>query len=201
MNQGSTLPQLPLEVDGLSHAYGSHQVVRGLSFSLPSGAIGCLLGPSGCGKTTVLRCIAGFESAQQGTIRINGREVSGAGVAVPPEKRRIGMVFQDYALFPHLSVGENIAFGLRTPGAARDARLAELAGLVGLTAALEKYPHEISGGQQQHRIADIARQRGGREVRPQVARAAEKARHHRSDRQREQRGDQERRPAQKPQGL
>ena len=149
MNQGSTLPQLPLEVDGLSHAYGSHQVVRGLSFSLPSGAIGCLLGPSGCGKTTVLRCIAGFESAQQGTIRINGREVSGAGVAVPPEKRRIGMVFQDYALFPHLSVGENIAFGLRTPGAARDARLAELAGLVGLTAALEKYPHEISGGQQQ----------------------------------------------------
>jgi iron(III) transport system ATP-binding protein len=138
-----------LQVEGLGHAYGRHQVVRELSFSLPSGAIGCLLGPSGCGKTTVLRCIAGFESAQQGVIRINGREVSGAGVAVPPEKRRIGMVFQDYALFPHLSVGENIAFGLRTPGAARDARVAVLAGLVGLTAALEKYPHEISGGQQQ----------------------------------------------------
>jgi iron(III) transport system ATP-binding protein len=138
---------LTLEVEGLSHAYGSHQVVRGLSFSLPSGAIGCLLGPSGCGKTTVLRCIAGFEEAQQGTIRINGREVSGAGATVPPEKRRIGMVFQDYALFPHLSVSANIAFGLR--GAGADMRVRELAALVGLSTSLEKYPHEISGGQQQ----------------------------------------------------
>jgi len=140
---------LTLEVDGLSHAYGSHQVVRGLSFSLPRAAIGCLLGPSGCGKTTVLRCIAGFEEAQQGTIRINGREVSGAGATVPPEKRRIGMVFQDYALFPHLTVGGNIAFGLRGERAEREARVAELAAMVGLSAALDKYPHEISGGQQQ----------------------------------------------------
>jgi len=140
---------LTLEVDGLSHAYGSHQVVRGLSFSLPRAAIGCLLGPSGCGKTTVLRCIAGFEEAQQGTIRINGREVSGAGATVPPEKRRIGMVFQDYALFPHLTVGGNIAFGLRGSRAEREARVAELAAMVGLSAALDKYPHEISGGQQQ----------------------------------------------------
>jgi iron(III) transport system ATP-binding protein len=144
MNPASSLT---LEVEGLSHAYGSHQVVRGLSFSLPSGAIGCLLGPSGCGKTTVLRCIAGFEEAQQGTIRINGREVSGAGATVPPEKRRIGMVFQDYALFPHLSVSANIAFGLR--GAGADMRVRELAALVGLSTSLEKYPHEISGGQQQ----------------------------------------------------
>jgi iron(III) transport system ATP-binding protein len=138
---------LTLEVEGLSHAYGSHQVVRDLSFSLPSGAIGCLLGPSGCGKTTVLRCIAGFEEPQQGAIRINGRAVSGAGATVPPEKRRIGMVFQDYALFPHLSVSANIAFGLR--GAGADARVRELAALVGLSTSLEKYPHEISGGQQQ----------------------------------------------------
>jgi iron(III) transport system ATP-binding protein len=137
-----------LEVENLSHAYGAQPVVRALSFRLPRGAIGCLLGPSGCGKTTVLRCIAGFEAAQQGAIRINGREVSGPQTMLPPEKRRIGMVFQDYALFPHLTVSGNIAFGLRgKPQAA--ARVAELAKLVGLSSALEKYPHEISGGQQQ----------------------------------------------------
>jgi len=138
----------PVEVENLVHANGEHEVVRGLSFSLPRGAIGCLLGPSGCGKTTVLRCVAGFEAPRAGVIRVGGREVSGPGGAVPPEKRRIGMVFQDYALFPHLSVRGNIAFGLRDP-AARDARIAELAALVGLTATLDKYPHEISGGQQQ----------------------------------------------------
>jgi len=141
---------LLLEVTGLEHSYGNHQVVRGLSFSLARGAIGCLLGPSGCGKTTVLRCIAGFEAAQRGSIRINGREVSGAGAPLPPEKRRIGMVFQDYALFPHLSVRQNIAFGLQgAPQEARAARVAELAAVVGLAAALDQYPHEISGGQQQ----------------------------------------------------
>jgi iron(III) transport system ATP-binding protein len=144
MNPASPL----LEVAGLGHSYGSHQVVRGLSFSLAGGAIGCLLGPSGCGKTTVLRCIAGFEHPEQGSIRINGREVSGGAATLPPEKRRIGMVFQDYALFPHLSVRANIGFGLRQP-AGRDARIAELAALVGLGTALERYPHEISGGQQQ----------------------------------------------------
>jgi iron(III) transport system ATP-binding protein len=139
-----------LDVAGLTHAYGRHEVVRDLSFSLPSGAIGCLLGPSGCGKTTVLRCIAGFEAAQHGAIRINGREVSGPHTMLPPEKRRIGMVFQDYALFPHLPVSGNIAFGLHGASQAeRSARVAELAALVGLSAALEKYPHEISGGQQQ----------------------------------------------------
>src|SRR5262245_26703940 len=138
-----------LEVEGLTHAYGAHQVVRGISFSLARGAIGCLLGPSGCGKTTVLRCIAGFEVVQRGSIRIDGWQVSGPGCMVPPEKRRMGMVFQDYALFPHLPVGGNIAFGLRGSRAERDARVAELAALVGLSAALDKYPHEISGGQQQ----------------------------------------------------
>jgi iron(III) transport system ATP-binding protein len=139
-----------LEVENLRHAYGDHQVVAGLTFSLARGAIGCLLGPSGCGKTTVLRCIAGFEAPQEGEIRLAGRVVSGSGVMVPPETRRIGMVFQDYALFPHLSVAANIAFGLHAaPAAERAARVRELAELVGLSAALEKYPHEISGGQQQ----------------------------------------------------
>ena len=145
-----TIDSRLLEVENLGHAYGEHVVVRELSFSLPRGAIGCLLGPSGGGKTTVLRAIAGFEAPQHGTIRISGRVVSGAGVMLPPEKRRIGMVFQDYALFPHLPVGENIAFGLHAARRAeRETRVRELAALVGLGAALEKYPHEISGGEQQ----------------------------------------------------
>jgi iron(III) transport system ATP-binding protein len=139
-----------LEVENLRHSYGEQEVVRGVSFSVSRGAIGCLLGPSGCGKTTVLRCIAGFESLQEGEIRLAGRVVSGAGVMLAPEKRRIGMVFQDYALFPHLSVAGNIAFGLHAAAAdERAARVQELAKLVGLGAALEKFPHEISGGQQQ----------------------------------------------------
>src|SRR5687767_14298432 len=88
-----------LSVESLSHAYGEHEVVRALSFELRRGTIGCLLGPSGCGKTTVLRCIAGFETARAGRIRINGETVSGPGVALPPERRRVGMVFQEHALF------------------------------------------------------------------------------------------------------
>jgi iron(III) transport system ATP-binding protein len=139
-----------LEVENLRHAYAEREVVSGLSFSLAHGVIGCLLGPSGCGKTTVLRCIAGFEPVREGAIRLAGRLVSGPGVMLPPEARRVGMVFQDYALFPHLAVAENIGFGLR--GAAREAREArvrELAALVGLAGELDKFPHEISGGQQQ----------------------------------------------------
>jgi iron(III) transport system ATP-binding protein len=98
----------------------------------------------------VLRAIAGFEAPQRGAIRISGRVVSDAGVMLPPEKRRIGMVFQDYALFPHLAVGENIAFGLHAaPRSERASRVRELAALVGLGPELDKYPHEISGGQQQ----------------------------------------------------
>ncbi len=139
-----------LEVQNLTHAYGEDQVVRGISFTLARGAIGCLLGPSGCGKTTVLRCIAGFETPQSGVIRLGGRELSGSGAPVPPERRGIGMVFQDYALFPHLSVAENIAFGLHgNPREAQVKRTRELAEMVGLTAELNKYPHELSGGQQQ----------------------------------------------------
>src|SRR5688500_12743545 len=93
-----------LEVRDLYHAYGGDAVVRGLSLRLEKGTIGCLLGPSGCGKTTVLRCIAGFEPLHQGEIRIAGTTVARPGYTLPPEARRIGMVFQDYALFPHLTV-------------------------------------------------------------------------------------------------
>src|SRR5688500_750585 len=139
-----------LEVANLRHSYGEHEVVRGLSFSLARGSIGCLLGPSGCGKTTVLRCIAGFEAVQEGEIRLGGQVVSRPGATLPPEKRRIGMVFQDYALFPHLRIADNIAFGLHGwPEEERAARLRELAELVGLSAVLRKYPFEMSGGQQQ----------------------------------------------------
>jgi iron(III) transport system ATP-binding protein len=98
----------------------------------------------------VLRCIAGFEAVQEGEIRLGARVVSRPGATLAPEKRRIGMVFQDYALFPHLRIAENIAFGLRrAPIAERAARLQELAELVGLSSVLQRYPHEISGGQQQ----------------------------------------------------
>jgi iron(III) transport system ATP-binding protein len=139
-----------LQVNNLRHAYGTHEVVRDLTFTVARGAIACLLGPSGCGKTTVLRCIAGFEAVQEGEIRLAGRLVSAPGTMLAPENRRVGMVFQDYALFPHLTVAGNIAFGLHAlPPTERAARLAELAELVGLAGALDKYPHEISGGQQQ----------------------------------------------------
>jgi iron(III) transport system ATP-binding protein len=112
--------------------------------------IGCLLGPSGCGKTTVLRCIAGFERVTRGEIVLHGETMSRPGRTVPAERRRIGMVFQDYALFPHLTVSRNIAFGLRTASQAeRAARVAELLDIIGLHQVASRYPHELSGGQQQ----------------------------------------------------
>jgi len=143
-------PEPILQVHDLHVAYGERAVVHGVSFALERGAIGCLLGPSGCGKTTVLRCIAGFEPAQRGEIVLNGEAVTRPGRMVAPERRRIGMVFQDFALFPHLNVADNIAFGLREWSAGeRAARVDELATLVGLEASLRQYPHELSGGQQQ----------------------------------------------------
>jgi iron(III) transport system ATP-binding protein len=150
-----------LDVEGLHHGYNGHEVVRGLAFALAHGSIGCLLGPSGCGKTTVLRCIAGFEALRAGSIRLNGVLVSGRGVMLPPEKRRIGMVFQDYALFPHLTVEQNIAFGLGALAhGERASRVREMAQLARLDDVLGQYPHELSGGQQQ-RVA-LARALGPR---------------------------------------
>lgn len=139
-----------LEVRRLEQAYEGHRVVRDLSFVLKQGSIGCILGPSGCGKTTLLRCIAGFESVAAGEILIGGEIVSQPGFLVAPENRRIGMVFQDFALFPHLSIADNIAFGLGALRVdARRRRVDELVRLVGLGESLDAYPHEISGGQQQ----------------------------------------------------
>lgn len=139
-----------LELRNIRHAYGRQGVVNDLSLTLKKGQIGCLLGPSGCGKTTVLRCIAGFEPISAGEIRVNSVVVSNAGFCMPPEQRHIGMVFQDYALFPHLTVAANIGFGLhRVQKTERGSRIAELLQTVGLADAAEKYPHELSGGQQQ----------------------------------------------------
>ena len=139
-----------LEVKNISKAFDDHPVVKNLSLSLDKGMIGCLLGPSGCGKTTILRAIAGFENIDAGEIRINQSIVSGSAIFAPPEQRRIGMVFQDYALFPHLSIKDNIAFGLRNiNGKEKERRIDELLRLVRLADAAQKFPHEISGGQQQ----------------------------------------------------
>ena len=139
-----------LEVKNISKSFGNQPVVKNLSLSLDKGTIGCLLGPSGCGKTTILRVIAGFEGIDAGEIRINDLIVSGRHILVPPEQRRIGMVFQDYALFPHLSVKDNVAFGLRNiNGKKKEKRIDELLHLVRLVDAAQKFPHEISGGQQQ----------------------------------------------------
>ena len=124
--------------------------VRDVSFGLQAGQIGVLIGPSGCGKTTLLRAVAGLEPVSDGQITLSQRVVSSKGLSEPPEKRRIGMVFQDYALFPHLDVAANIAFGLRALSkAARSQRVTEVLTLVGLEGSGARYPHELSGGQQQ----------------------------------------------------
>jgi len=139
-----------LELDHIVQRYGSHTVVNGVGFRVETGSIACLLGPSGCGKTTLLRCIAGFEPIVDGEIRVEGAAVTRADFRIAPEQRRIGMVFQDYALFPHLTVAANIGFGLSALGRSlRETRVNELLATVGLQGQGEKYPHELSGGQQQ----------------------------------------------------
>ncbi|RZL89861.1 MAG: ABC transporter ATP-binding protein [Variovorax sp.] len=146
-----------LQLDDVRIAYeGAHELhtaVDGFSLSLDAGRIGCLLGPSGCGKTTVLRAIAGFEPVRAGTVRLGGALLSSPAVHLPPEQRHVGMMFQEYALFPHLTAAQNVAFGLRRSArATRQARVTAMLALVGLAEAGERYPHELSGGQQQ-RIA------------------------------------------------
>ncbi len=139
-----------LEITGVRHGYNGRQVLSDFSLTLARGEIGCVLGPSGCGKTTALRCVAGFEKIAAGRIALNGEEVSRPGRTVPPELRRVGMVFQDYALFPHLTVAENAAFGLhQLDPSARARRVGETLEVIGMTLAAERYPHELSGGQQQ----------------------------------------------------
>jgi iron(III) transport system ATP-binding protein len=129
---------------------GVLRIVDGLSFQLPKGDIACLLGPSGCGKSTVLRAICGFEPLQAGEIKIHGKTVSSPGVRLPPAQRKVGMVFQDFALFPHLSVLENVMFGLRTGTPAERAKIGlQWLERVALEDKASAYPHELSGGQQQ----------------------------------------------------
>jgi len=139
-----------LHIYGVSHSYGTHQVLRNVGLMVPAGELVCLLGPSGCGKSTLLRLAAGLEPLQQGGIVINDVEVANARVFVPPEHRRIGLMFQDYALFPHLSVIDNVTFGLtgQSRSAAR-VRAFEMLDQVGMTGHSDKHPHMLSGGQQQ----------------------------------------------------
>ena len=139
-----------LAVKQLQCAYQGHQVLDSVSFAIEEGEIACLLGPSGCGKTTVLRAIAGFIEPRDGSISIAGEVISNAAFVVPPERRGMGMVFQDYALFPHLSIADNIAFGLKGISRARKREVvAEVLELVELPDLGGRYPHELSGGQQQ----------------------------------------------------
>ncbi len=139
-----------LELNDVCQAYGEKRVLNGLSLAVEPGELGCLLGRSASGKTTVLRCIAGFEPLTGGQILVGGKVLSGPDVFVPPEQRHIAMVFQDYALFPHLTVRKNVAFGLRGfSDAERRSQIDEVLERFRLIDVAESYPHEISGGQQQ----------------------------------------------------
>jgi iron(III) transport system ATP-binding protein len=141
-----------LELQQLSVQYPGRPrpAVDQVSFGLKAGQIGVLIGPSGCGKTTLLRAVAGLEAISAGRIALAGETVSAPGQSLAPENRRIGMVFQDYALFPHLDVGQNVGFGIYDwPKAERQARVGEVLDLVGLGDVRRRYPHELSGGQQQ----------------------------------------------------
>ncbi|MFD1645307.1 ABC transporter ATP-binding protein [Haloarchaeobius litoreus] len=142
-----------LELDDVSKAYGSELVIDGLSLSVREGEILTMLGPSGCGKTTTLRLIAGLERPDRGGIRLNGERVSGGGSFVVPEQRGVGVVFQEFALFPHMTAAENVAFGLTDmDDEATAERVDEMLDLVGLQSHRDAHPDELSGGQQQ-RIA------------------------------------------------
>jgi iron(III) transport system ATP-binding protein len=152
MKSASTLLSIrELEIDYPSRdGHGRVTAVRGLNLQLAQGEIGCLLGSSGCGKSTVLRAICGFERVKAGEILLRGKAVSSISIHLPSNQRKVGMVFQDFALFPHLSVLENIAFGLQhLPSAERSLLAMEWLNRVSLADKADAYPHELSGGQQQ----------------------------------------------------
>lgn len=143
-----------IELRNVSKSFGATRAVEDVSLSIERGAICVLLGASGCGKTTVLRLIAGLEAPDSGEIWLNGERVAAQGVWQPPEMRRVGMVFQDYALFPHMSVRQNVAFALaaldgKLSRAERDGRVRRMLELVGLADRAERFPHQLSGGEQQ----------------------------------------------------
>ncbi len=141
---------MPLVFHGVRHAYDEQEVLRGVDLTVAPGEIVCLLGASGCGKTTLLRLASGLEPLQAGQIELGGQVIAEPGREVPPERRGVGFVFQDYALFPHLTVAENVAFGLRfAPRGERGWRVMDALARVGLEAYQGAYPHMLSGGQQQ----------------------------------------------------
>ncbi|MBI4185203.1 MAG: ABC transporter ATP-binding protein [Proteobacteria bacterium] len=141
---------MSLVLEHVAHAFGDRVVLQDVSLGVGAGEIVCLLGPSGCGKTTLLRIAAGLERLQAGRILIGGRVVAGPDVHVPPEERGVGLLFQDYALFPHLNVRENVLFGLtRLAPSERAERMTQALAQAGLAGYEEAYPHTLSGGQQQ----------------------------------------------------
>ena len=142
------MTKVALRCTDLTKSFGQTPAVQGLNLELEKGKFLALLGPSGCGKTTLLRLIAGLETPDRGTIEVGGRMVTSPRVFVPPEKRQVGIVFQDYALFPHLDVTANIAYGL-PKGTGRKGRVEEMLSLVGLKGFERRMPHELSGGEQQ----------------------------------------------------
>jgi iron(III) transport system ATP-binding protein len=137
-----------LELRGIRKRFGANEVLRGLDLTVERGETLALVGPSGCGKTTLLRIIAGLEQPDSGEVILDGRVLASPRGSVPPERRRVGLVFQEYALFPHLDVAANVAFGIPR-GVDKRRRVAELLDLVGLSGAERRMPHELSGGQQQ----------------------------------------------------
>lgn len=139
-----------LELTEVSRRFGKTAAVTGASLSVADGEIVCLFGPSGCGKTTLLRIVAGLEPLETGSVSVDGALLAGDGLDLPPEARPVGMVFQDFVLFPHLDARENVAFGLRyLPAHERRVRAGEELARVGLTGYERRYPHQLSGGQQQ----------------------------------------------------
>jgi iron(III) transport system ATP-binding protein len=139
-----------LNVRQISCQYADKLIIKDLSFSVSENQIVCLLGPSGCGKTTALRAIAGFEPVYQGAIELDGKLISAPGFTLVPEKRRVGMVFQDYALFPHMTVRENILFGIQDHAKDEQNTIsAKLLNMIQLQEHVDYYPHQLSGGQQQ----------------------------------------------------
>src|SRR5437763_3711538 len=141
-----------VELEALTKRFGDAAALDGLTLTIAHGSLVCLLGPSGCGKTTTLRLVAGFIDPDRGTIRVGGRTVSEPGRSLPPERRRMSMIFQSYALWPHMTIASNVEYGLklrRMDRAERERRVAAILDVAHLSELAERYPHELSGGQQQ----------------------------------------------------